>query len=184
MQEGIEETKRGIAIDPTNLILNSELAFAYYLARQPEAAVEQARKTLELDPAYSYASVLMAWALDVKPSFQEALAELNRARAVSDPPDWYWIIAEIGYIQGRLGNRTEAGRIVDDLKSRTGSDYVDPSFIAFIYIAVGENDQAFLWLNKAVDERSGTIGWIKVDPHFDGIRSDPRFADLVRRMGL
>jgi TolB-like protein/Tfp pilus assembly protein PilF len=184
LDEAIEETTRGVALDPTNQILNSELAFAYYLARQPDKAIAQARKTLELDPAYSYASILMAWAWNLKGGYQEGLTELNRARTVSDPPDWTWIIAEIGYVNARIGNRGEAEKVIAELKNRAAHEYIDPALIAFISVALGDKDQAFAWLEKAYQERSGNLGWLKVEPHFDALRSDPRFSELVHRMGL
>jgi len=184
MEEGIEETKRGLAIDPTNMILNSELAFAYYLARQPDAAIAQARKTLELEPAYSYASLLLAWASDLKGTYQDSLAELNRARTISDPPDWSWIIAGIGFSNARIGKRSEAEQVITELKSRSQREYVDPCLVALIYSALGNNDEAFAWMQKAYEERSGTIGWLDGDARFDGLRSDPRFSELRQRMGL
>jgi TolB-like protein len=184
LKDGIEETARGLALEPTNMILNSELAFAYYLARQPDAAIAQARRTLELDPTYSYAACILAWALEFKGRHQEALAELNKARVVSDPPDWYWIIAEIAYANARLGNRDVAKRMAEELQNRTTREYMDPAILSYVHIGLGEADEAFAWMEKAYKDRSGAIGWLQVEPHFDPVRSDPRFAALVQRMGL
>lgn len=184
LDEGVEETKQGLALDPTNMILNSEVAFGFYLARHPDAAIAQARKTLELDPNFSYASCILAWAYEQKSMYDEAMTELNRARAVSSPPDWSWIIAEIGCVNALTGNRAAADKVIEELKKRTTTEYIDPVFLAYVYMALGESDQAFVWLEKAYQDRSGMIGWLQIEPKFDRLRSDPRFANLERRMGL
>lgn len=183
-KEGIAETSRGVALEPTNMILNSELAFAYYLGRDPDAAISQARKTLQLDPTYSYASCILAWALECKGMYQEALVELNKARPISDPPDWSWIVAEIAVVNARIGNHEVANKLLGELKARTGREYMDPGILAYISIADGDADEAFGWMEKAYEQHSGSIGWLQVEPHFDPLRSDPRFAALVQRMGL
>ena len=184
LDEGVEETRQGLALDPTNLILNSELAFGFYLARHPDAAIAQARKTLELDPNFSYASCILAWAYEQKRMYQEAMTELNRARAVSSPPDWSWIVAEIGCVDALNGDRAGAEKVIEQLKARPTNEYLDPGLLAYLYIALGDKDQAFVWMEKAYQDRSGMIGWVQVEPKFDPVRSDPRFANLERRMGI
>jgi TolB-like protein/Flp pilus assembly protein TadD len=183
-KESIEETARGLALEPTNMILNSELAYAYYLSRDPDAAISQARKTLQLDPTYSYASCILAWSLGLKGMYQEALSELNKARIISDPPDWSWIIAEIAYVNARIGNHDTARQLLQELKGRTTREYIDPAILSYIHIGLGEADEAFAWMEKAYQEHSGAIGWLQVEPKFDPVRSDPRFTALVQRMGL
>ena len=116
--------------------------------------------------------------------YQEALAELNKARPISDPPDWSWIIAEIAYVKARIGDRAAANQMLEELKARATREYLDPAILAYIYIGLGESDQAFAYMERAYQEHSGAIGWLQVEPHFDPLRSDPRFAALVRRMGL
>ena len=184
LEAAIEETKRGVALDPTNLIINSEVAFGAYMARNYDAAITQARKTLELDPAFSYVSCILAWSYEQKGMYDQAMAELNHARTISSPPDWSWIIADIGYVHARMNNRSEAQKIIEELKNRTSREYIDPVLIAYIYIALADSDQAFAWLNRGYQERCGMIGWIHLEPKIGPIRSDPRFAELLRRMGI
>ncbi|MFL6516233.1 MAG: adenylate/guanylate cyclase domain-containing protein [Chthoniobacterales bacterium] len=182
LDEAIEETKRGVALDPTNVIVNAELAFAYYFNHQPDAAVAQAHKALELDPTFSYASCIAAWALEQKGMFAEARTEIDRAKSLSSD-DWSWLTGEIGAIEALQGNRAAAESAIDNLRSRAG-EYVDPVLIAYIDIPLRDNDQAFAWMEKAFQDHSGMIGWLQIEPKFDPIRSDPRFADLEHRMGL
>ena len=180
--EAISETKLGVQLEPTNLIINSEVGFAFYVARRPDAAIEHLRKTLELDPTFSYASYELAQAYEQKRAYQEAITELNRARPIS--ADWSWIVADLGYVDALLGKRAEAEQIIEELKERTAREYIDPLLIAYIYIALGNKDEAFAWMDRARQERSGMICWLQIEPKFDPIRSDPRFANLVHRMGL
>jgi TolB-like protein/class 3 adenylate cyclase/Flp pilus assembly protein TadD len=180
--EAAAETKRGVEFDPTNLVINSEVGLAYYWGRKFEPAAAQHRKTLEMDSNFAYASFCLALDYTQMGKYQEALAELNRTRPISQ--DWSWIVAGIGYVDGLLGKRAEAQKIIDELTARSAREYIDPVLIAFIYIPLGDKEQAFAWMEKGYQERSGQILWLKVEPLFDPLRSDPRFKDLVHRIGL
>jgi len=87
-------------------------------------------------------------------------------------------------VHARLGERSQALRILDELKGASKQKYVSAYSFAVIYLGLGEKDQAFAWLEKAYEERSFLLPYLKVDPIWDPLRSDPRFADLLRRMGL
>jgi serine/threonine-protein kinase len=182
LAEAIPETRRGVELDPTALIVNAELGWAYYLLRQPDQAIAQGRKTLELDPNFVFASWIIAQAYSQKGSYQEAINELNKARPLS--ADWSWIIAELGYACAASGQRAEAQKIIQELKERAAREYIDPVLIAYIYIALGEKDQAFDRLEKAYQERSGLTIFLKIEPKFDSLRGEARFAALLRRAGL
>ena len=181
-EDSIVETKRGVELDPTSLIINAELGLAYYYARQPDQAIAQLRKTLELDPTFAYASYNMALAYAQKGAYQEEIAELNRVRPLSG--DWSWIIAEIGYVDAALGKRAGALTAIEQLNERRAREYIEPVLVVYIYVALGDKDQAFAWLDKGYQERSGLMCWIEIEPKFDPLRSDPRFIDLLRRMRL
>lgn len=180
--EAIAETKRGLELDPTNLVINSELGLAYYWARRFDQAIAQHRKTLEMDPAFVYAALCLGTDYNESGRYQEALIELNRARPISH--DWSQIVAEIGYAHALLGQRADAEKIIGELSARSAHEYIDPTLIAYVYSGLGDKDQAFAWMEKAYQDRSGLILWLQIEPHFDKVRSDPRFADLVHRMGL
>ena len=181
-EEAIAEFKRGVEVDPTNLIINTELANAYYFARQFDAAVAQCRKTLEMDPNFATASVWLAQAYEQKGMYQEALTELNKVRAVAET--WPFFIAEVGCSEAGLGHRAEAEKNIKELEERMTREYVDPSLIAYIYIVLGDKDQAFACLEKGYQERSGNMPWMKIEPKFDPLRRDPRLMDLQRRIGV
>jgi TolB-like protein len=182
LDEAIIETKRGVDLDPTNLILSNEFAWAYYLSHRFNEAIPLYRKNLEMDPNFVYSSYEISQTFIAKGMYREAIAELNRIRPISG--DWSFILAELGCAQAGLGKRAEVESIIEELKKRMASEYIDPVVIAYIYLALDNRDQAFVWLEKAYQERAGNVLWLKVEPKMDPLRSDPRFAELMRRMGL
>ena len=180
--DAIAEFKRGVEIDPTNLIINTEFANAYYLARQFDAAITQCRKTLELDPGFEIAIVWIAQAYEQKRMYQEALTELKKLGPSGDTSPF--VLAEVGSSEAGLGHRAEAEKIIKKLQERLAHEYVDPTLIAYIYIVLGDRDQAFGWLERGFQERAGNIPWMKIEPKYDPLRSDPRLTDLLRRIGI
>ncbi|HJT79649.1 MAG TPA: adenylate/guanylate cyclase domain-containing protein [Chthoniobacterales bacterium] len=180
--EAIVETKRGVDMDSTNLILNNEYAWSYYLAHRFDEAITLYRKNLELDPTFYFSSYALAQSYQQKGKFEEARIELNRVRPLSG--DWSWIVAELGCVEAATGKTAEAEKILNELIARTGREYIDPVLIAYIYMALGDKDQAFMWLEKGFQDKAGDMPWLKIEPKVDPLRGDPRFADLLRRMGL
>ena len=179
--EATGEIKRGVDLDPTNLIVNSEYGWSFYIRRQYDEAIAQYRKTLELDPNFVLASAWVAQAYEQKGMYADALAELERAQEIEN---WYWLTAEVGCVNALTGKRDEAERIIAELSARSAHEYIDEAEIAYICVALGDYDQAFSWLEKGYQSRAGGLPWIIMEPKFDPIRSDPRFDELVRRMGL
>ena len=92
--------------------------------------------------------------------------------------------AALGHAYALAGKRAEAQRVLDDLLALSKQRFVSPYDISLVHLGLGEKDKAFEWLQKAVAERVGLLVYLKVDPLFDPLRSDPRFQDLLRRMGL
>jgi serine/threonine protein kinase/Flp pilus assembly protein TadD len=180
LDEAKQAMQRAVELDPVSLILNTELGFASYATRQYGPAIIQYRKTLEIDSRFTLASWWLAQALGQEGRHEEARTELVRAGAVSDS----LLRSELGCVEAATGRRAEARKIVDELIERRAREYIDPTLIAYIYIALADKDQAFAWLDRGYQERAGNIPWMHIEPKFDPIRSDPRFADLVRRIGL
>ena len=182
VEEAIQETKRGLELDPTSLVINAELGWAYYCARRYDQAIAQDRKTLELDPNFVYSSWVICQSYAQTERFQESFAELKRARTID--ANWSYLIAELGYAYAASGERAEAERILQHLKERATREYVDALLIAYIYVGLGQKDQAFAWLEKGYQERSGLMPFLKNEPKWDPLREDGRFADLLRRIGI
>ena len=113
--------------------------------------------------------------------YAEALVELESARKIDN---WSWIVAEIGCVDALLGKRDDAQKVIAELTARAGHEYIDETLIVYILIALGERNQAFAWMEKGYQSRAGNLPWMIMEPKFDPLRSDPRFTELARRIGL
>ena len=177
--DAIAEAKRAHEIDPLSLVINTDVGEILLFARRHDEAMEQARKTLELDPNFPLARQLLGWAYVRKGMFTEAIAELQSA--VSGRAD---IITDLGHVYAIAGRRDEARQILNRLLEQSKQRYVPPHNIATLYAGLGEKDRAFAWLEKAYEEHSGSLILLRVTPALDSLHSDPRFVDLSRRVGL
>ena len=183
IEEAVGEKRRAVELDPLSLIMNRNLGIILYLARQYDQAIEQERKTLELDPNYIGVHLTIGQAYFEKSMYKEGMAELEKELAISpgNPVPLSWL----GYGYAIGGRKAEAQKVLDQLRERSKQKYVPAWTVADIYLGLGEKDKAFEWLEKAYEERfAGLAASIKVEPIFDPLRSDPRYADLLRRMNL
>jgi TolB-like protein/Flp pilus assembly protein TadD/predicted Ser/Thr protein kinase len=183
LNEAIAETKLTLGLDPLSLDNNDTLGLEFFLARQYDQAIEQEGKVLELDPNYIEAYYFRGMAYSKKSMYKEAMVEFEKAVAIS-PTDLV-ALTGLGYGYAVTGRRAEAQRVLDKLSELSKQKYVSPIWMAKIYSGLGEKDKAFEWLEKAYEDHSiVSTGVIKTSPIFDPLRSDPRFADLLRRTNL
>jgi tetratricopeptide (TPR) repeat protein len=174
--------KRALELDPLNANTIADLGLPFYFGRQYDQAIEQYRKAIEMDRKWYWSHLLLGWAYEQQGKFPEAVAELTQARRFNDSPQ---VLASLGHVYAVSGRRGEAQALIEELTEISKRHYVSPYDVATIYAGLGDNDQAFAWLEKADEDRSGWLGlWLKVDPKFDNLRPDPRFRDLLRRIGL
>jgi serine/threonine protein kinase/Flp pilus assembly protein TadD len=178
-EEAVAELKRAVEFDPVSLPINWLLGVAFYCARQYDQAIEQELKTLELDPTFILGYFHLGQAYVQKSMYKEAVAEFEKALAIS--PGNTLAVAGLGYGYGVTGRRVEAEKVLDQLNEISKRKYVPTMQMVLIYTGLGEKDKAFEWLERAYEARS--MGNIK-SPTLDPLRSDPRFADLLRRMNL
>lgn len=179
MDEGIAEMTRAQELDPLSLAINAQLGFLFYLARRYDQAIEQCQRTLEMEPSYEEARIYLAWIYVQKGMYEEAIAQYQKLKG--DIPD---VLAMLGAAYAVSGQRGKARDVLAKLKEISQRRYVPPVFVAAIYTGLGDKDQAFAWLEKAYEDRDESFVGLKVLPLFDLLRSDQRFADLLRRMGL
>jgi serine/threonine-protein kinase len=179
----IAEIKRAQELDPLSLIVNAVAGFHLYEARQYDRAVEQCQKALDLDLNFAQAHLFLGQAYEQKARYEEAIAELKKAVALS--PNTPFIVSALGHAYAVSGQTGEAMKILDQLQELSQQRYISPHEMAIIYAGLGEKEQAFAWLEKAYADRSWRLPYLnKAEPRLDSLRSDPRFADLVRRVGL
>ena len=165
-----------------------EGAFAYYMARKYDKAIELYRKNLEKKPDNAQAQVLLGEAYVAKGSPAEGVAEMQKGMALDatlakTPERWdrYPLLA---YAYAAAGRRGEALKILDEQQRLANQRYVSPYNFAIIYTGLGDKDRAFEWLTKCVEQRVLIIFHLKSRPLFDSLRSDPRYPELLRRMNL
>ncbi len=179
LDQALAEMRRARELDPLSFLMNWEVARALYYARRYDESIEQYGKTLELDPLVFRVHGNIGWPYVAKGMFQEAVAAFEKARASSEGnPENIFALA---YTYAAWGKGPEARKVLADLSRRP---YVPPTFEARVLVLLGEKDRAFELLRRADTERDFDLNWLKVDPTFDPLRSDPRFQDLLRRMGL
>jgi TolB-like protein/DNA-binding winged helix-turn-helix (wHTH) protein/Tfp pilus assembly protein PilF len=177
--EALPELKRALEIDPT--VPLPRIGAFFYFARQYDEAIRRELKVLEATPNYSLAHLLLGLSYEQKKDFSRAMPELKRAVELSGDKVFPAYVAHAYALSGKT---SEARRILDELKQPLGKSYVDPWAIALVYTGLGERDRAMEWLEKAYRNRDHDMAFCKVWPHFDPLRSDPRFQDLLRRMNL
>lgn len=184
MDESLTETNRALIFDPLDLSIQTHLGWHHYYAREYDQVIAPIRKALEGDtsPRGRVAPHAILGAMyEQKGMYDEAIANFRDAVGQSGGIPVY--IAQLAHAQAASGNRTEALRLLEELK-RPRQKYVPPEEIAAVYVALGQKETAFEWLEQAYQAHSATLINLKVDPRFDSLRSDRRFSDLVRRIGL
>jgi tetratricopeptide (TPR) repeat protein len=181
--EAIAERKLALELDPLSLIINFELGLAFYYARDYDRAIGQFQKTLELDQNFRPARMFLPAAYEQKGMYEEAIAEFKKAIPLKGG-EQSLAKAGLGHVYAVSGKEREARTIINELKQLSGQEYVPSTSVALVYAGLGEKDQAFAWLDKGYEERSFQLQWIKIEPRLDGLRSDSRFHELMRRVGL
>jgi eukaryotic-like serine/threonine-protein kinase len=183
-READAEKKTAQELEPLSLIINFEVGLASYFSRNYDQAIDQFQKTLELDANFPPPHTFLAAAYEQKGMFEEAIAALQRAITVTKGADKTLAMASLGHVYAVSGKKTEARKTLAELQRLSEHSYVPATDVALVYAGLGEKDKAFAWLDKAYEEHSFSLSNLKVEPRFDPLRSDPRYADLLRRIGL
>ena len=178
--EALAQVKKAENLDPLSLIIGSDLAEELLIAHRYDEAEKQTRKTINMDHFFAPAHYVMGAAFVQKQRYDEAIAELRKATELSEGSTAF--NANLAYAYAASGRRTEAVKILDDLKNQSKHGFSNAPEIALVYVGMDDKDQAMMWLNKAFDERFSP--WVLMRPAFDPLRSDPRFQDLLHRIGF
>ncbi len=182
--EAIAEGKRALELDPLSPIITFEMGLGFFYARDYDKAIEYYQKTLELDPDFPPAHGQLPAAYEQKRMYDQAITGFQKGTNLKGSREWYFSLSGLAHVYAVSGNKGEAQKLLSEMKDLSVRQYVPADRIALIYAGLGDKDEAFAWLEKAYDERSFNMTWLKVEPRWDSLRSDPRFADLVRRLGL
>jgi tetratricopeptide (TPR) repeat protein len=171
-----------LELDPVSLIINSSLGMLYLNNRQPEKALLQAQKTIGMDPTFAHARTTLSLAHALLNDFPEAVAEGKIAVELSNRSAFS--LSYLGWSYAGAGMEKEARIILDELIGREETRYVSSFWIALVYAGLREKDNVFERLSRAYEERYESLIFLDIIAVFDPIRDDPRFADLLEKVGL
>jgi TolB-like protein/Tfp pilus assembly protein PilF len=179
--EGIAEMKRAQALDPLSIIINSDVAKVYMISRRYDAAVEQFQRTLEMAPDFDQAHGLLALTYSLQGKHEQAIAEVRKIQGLDENS---MALAWLGYVSAAAGDKEEAQRVLNRLNEPTGRS-ISPSWLTLVYSGMGDHEGAFGAFEKVLDEHaSGGAVVLPANPLYESLRSDPRFAALLRRTNL
>jgi TolB-like protein/DNA-binding winged helix-turn-helix (wHTH) protein/Flp pilus assembly protein TadD len=180
--EALAEAKHALELDPLNLMISTWVGLRYYMARDYSRAIDQNRNSVELDPNFAAAHLLLGEDYRGAGLHSKAINELKKAASLSgDSPLYTAQVAVALAVEGRSG---DALRIAHELEAISRKRYVSPYGLAQIYAASNKKEDTFKWLQAAYEDHAVWMGYLAVDPIFDRYRSDERFKDLLRRVGL
>jgi eukaryotic-like serine/threonine-protein kinase len=180
--EAIVRMKSSQELDPLSLIISVAIGWAFYMARRYDDAIEQLRRTVEFDPNYPVTYWILGLLLRKLGHYELAIAEGEKGVKLSGGSPL--MSAALAQTFATAGRKKKAIRILDDLAKLTKQKYVAPYFFAGIHIGLGEDDHAIEYLEKSYEEHSHWLIYLHIDPSMDGLRSNPRFQNLLRRVGL
>jgi tetratricopeptide (TPR) repeat protein len=179
--EALRESESARRLDPLSLIIATDRGAILHFSRQYDRAIEQFQSVREMDPSFGRAHLVID-AYIQQGRFTEALADLDEWRRRSD--DGIHIRTRLVYLYGRMGQKDKARAELRNLEAMNGTQSLDPVPMARAYIGVGDNGARLSSLEKACAERSNLLTALKVEPAYDPLRDDPRFQELLRRVGL
>jgi TolB-like protein/class 3 adenylate cyclase/Tfp pilus assembly protein PilF len=181
-EEAYREIRRAQELDPLSLAISSGVGHVLYLSRQYDRAIEAYRHTVELDPGFLQARLWFGRPYLQKGRYSEAIAELRQAVELSKGSTMS--LAVLAHAHAASGDRAEALQLLETLQARAREEYVPSYWIAFVHVGFGDKDRAIEWMDKAREERSAWLAWANVEPRFDILRDDPRFRDILRKVGF
>ncbi len=165
--------------DPLSPIVSNFSAILLLGSGHVDEAIAEAKRTLQLDPTYVYGGSILAEAYEEKGMHSEAIELFKKAAEMTGIPQ-----SGLAVTYAHIGRLSEARLVLEELKKRAAEKYVAGDEIAVVHVALGEKDEAFKWLDRAYEEHSGSLQAIAVRPAFRPLHSDPRYAAILKRMGL
>jgi TolB-like protein/DNA-binding winged helix-turn-helix (wHTH) protein/Flp pilus assembly protein TadD len=182
IEESVAASNRARELDPFSLSISAQRGFLLENARRYDQAIEQLRGVIAMDPDHYQAYWILGHTYAASGRFAEAVDAAEKAVALSDRAPG--ALGILGLVYGLADRKAEATRVLNELLDLNKQRYVTPAAVANVYIGLGDKDRAFVWLEKAYEERSNYLAYLTVFPIVDPLRSDPRFTDLVKRVGL
>ncbi|MGA8617581.1 MAG: hypothetical protein WB660_03540 [Candidatus Sulfotelmatobacter sp.] len=181
-EEGYTECQRALRLDPLSTVMQFYLGQIYWMAHRYDQLIERSHKTLKFDDRFIWTQGMLAWGYLGKSMHQEAIACLREGIRASPSSTLY--LAALAEAHAAAGEQLEARRTLEQLNGISKQRYVTPYMFARVYAALSETNEALKWLEAAYQERASFLAFLKVDPHFENLRSEPRFQTLMQRMNF
>lgn len=179
-RDSFEKINKARELDPLSISINFSLGWRLYMARQYDRAIEQIQNTIEMDPSYELSHLVAGQTYLQKGQFERAVAELRKAVDLSHGTPM--MVSALAHTYARAGNKIEAEKLLAQLGVESKNQYVSPYYFAIVYAGLGENETAMDWLDKAFADRSNGLVFLQVEPELDGLRSNPRFIALRKKL--
>jgi tetratricopeptide (TPR) repeat protein len=179
--EAVREVELAQKLDPVSPGMNVYVGMAFFLAHRFDETIRRVQPIAEMHPDYHQARAILALAYEQKHEWGKAIAEMEKAYELDQEPE---ALAQLGHIYAASGRMMDARKVLGDLKELSRHRYVSAYNFALVHAGLGEQDEAFRWLQKVEQDRSEWFAQINVDPRFDVLHSDPRFAGILRSVGL
>ena len=180
--EAQAQRKRALELDPVSPPQNMVAGCTSYFAGQYDEAIAQLEKTISLEPNYQHAYLWLGQAYEQKEMYRDAIAAFQKGMTNGERNPT--LIAALGHAYAMAGERDKALAALAELREISKQHYVIPYLMAVIYLGLGDKEQTFTWLEKAYQDRTSLLIWLKVEPQFKSLRNEPRFQDLLRRVGV
>jgi TolB-like protein/DNA-binding winged helix-turn-helix (wHTH) protein/Flp pilus assembly protein TadD len=180
-EEALAESSRSLELNPLSLISNALRGQMLFFAGRYDDAVAHLQMAINIEPDFWISHLILGKVYERKKTYAQAIAEFQRASQLAGAPE---PTSLLGYTYAVSGKPAEARRLLDDLKQMSARQYVAPKHIALVYAGLREKDEMFSWLERAYEERDISLAFIKVEPRWGEYRADPRFVDLLRRVGF
>jgi len=180
--EAVNEMKKAKELDPLSTRINADLGMAYLAAGKFDEAIDQEKNTIELNPKASGAFWIRGMAYQQKKMFGEAIKDYRYALELSPEDQNY--LAALGHVYASSGNTSAARNILDTLFALNKKEHVSPFFIALVYAGLNDKEKGLEWLEKAYEEKSGSVRYLKMEPRLQNLRNEPRYSALMKKIGL
>jgi len=183
--EAIAGFKRAVELDSASPVTYTYLGgFGYHIAGRFDEAIDQIKKGLDMDPNNLLGQLFLASAYALKGIYGEAIAQADKVKSVWPTLEDSLILSFLGWVYAVSGQQEKARNVLNRMLDLRERRYIDAYNIGSVYAGLGEKEKAFEWLNKAYEERAGQLIWIKVDPWIKNLRSDPRYTELLKKVGF
>lgn len=182
VEEAIREARRAEQLDPASIAISVNVGWVFYNSRQYDQAIAQSRKTLEMDRSFPPAYATLGLSFVQKGMYAEAIAACEEG--LRHRPDYSYLLGILGFAHAVSGREGEAQKVIDRMNEEAARRYIPPTLWAQVYTGLRERDRAFEWLERGYEERDARLPFLNCDPAWDSLRSDPRFANLLQRIGL